>query len=97
MPALALAIQPLQNLRRQPESPTQQPTQQQPPAGQRQPSPAATARAAKMALAAGLPPDPATFGSAAGTDALSDAAIMGMSDDEIAALPAATKARLKGM
>lgn len=57
-------------------------------------SPAAQQRLGKMDMAAGLPPDTARMGSTAATDQISEAALMAMSDDEIAALPATVRARV---
>lgn len=57
-------------------------------------TPAAQQRLAKMDMAAGLPPDTARMGQASGTDEISEQQILAMSDDDLAALPAATRARL---
>lgn len=57
-------------------------------------SPSAQARLGKMDLAAGLPPDTARMGATGQMDTISEASLDTMSDDDIAALPAATRARL---
>jgi hypothetical protein len=57
-------------------------------------SPAAQARARKLEMAADMPPNVNEMGSAGGTDGFSDARINAMTDDEIAALPAAVRARI---
>lgn len=65
------------------------------PAGKPSLSPAAQARAAKHAMAAGMPPDTSSMGSSGGADdPYSEARIAAMTDDEIAALPSATRARI---
>lgn len=64
------------------------------PPGGPQLSPAARARADKLDFAARLPPDTADFGSAGGSDTISDATIETMSDEDIAKLPKATRDRL---
>lgn len=57
-------------------------------------SPAAAARLAKMDMAAGLPPDTSGLGATqGGADALSEQAILAMTDEEIGALPAAVRAK----
>jgi hypothetical protein len=64
---------------------------QTPPAG---PSATAQARADKLALAANHPPDVSALGRAqGGTATVTDADISQMSDEEIAALPSAVRAR----
>lgn len=68
---------------------------QQPKPGQ-QPalSPDAQARLRKMDMAAGLPPDTAQMGAAGSSSLdLSEASLAAMDDEQIAALPAATRAR----
>ena len=68
---------------------------QQPKPGQQPPlSPEAQARLRKMDFAAGLPPDTAQMGAAGSSLDLSDASIATMSDEQIAALPAAARARI---
>jgi hypothetical protein len=67
------------------------------PGNQKGLSPEARARMAKITMAAGLPPDPASFGTAGGAEAVSDASIIGMTDEQIAALPSATRSRILGM
>ena len=69
--------------------------QSQPSARQPGPSPQALDRDKKLTLASKFPPNTRDIGSA-GTapDMPSEQAIMAMTDDEIAALPKATKARL---
>lgn len=69
-----------------------------PPARQPGLSPAAQNRLGKMDMAAGLPPDTARMGQpAAGSGELTDAQILAMSDDDLAALPPTTRARLLTM
>ena len=69
------------------------------PAAQGAPSATATARAAKLDLAANMPPDlNALAGAGNGTGALTDTQIEGMDDDEILAnLPAATRNKMLGI
>jgi hypothetical protein len=82
----------------QPQRAAPQSSPQSAPApGSRPLSPVAQARQAKHAMAAGLPPDPASFGSAGSANPISEASIVGMSDEEIMRLPAQTRARLLGM
>lgn len=57
-------------------------------------SPSAQARMAKMGMAAAMPPDTSGMGSAGNEDPYSEARIAAMSDEEIAALPASTRARI---
>ena len=73
---------------------TQPPANKKTPAGQDL-SPAAQARLRKMAMAAEMPPDTSGMGSAGTSDdPYSDARVARMTDDEIAALPAATRHRI---
>lgn len=80
----------------QPTRPLQSPQQQRPgvPGAL---SPTAQARAGKLALANGLPPDTAAMGAGGGSEELSEAAIMAMSEDEIAALPRNVQDRIMRM
>lgn len=80
----------------QPTRPPQSPQQQRPgvPGAL---SPTAQARAGKLALANGLPPDTAAMGAGGGSEELSEAAIMAMSEDEIAALPRNVQDRIMRM
>lgn len=80
----------------QARQPTQQQQQQTQPAPNGAPSPQASARMAKMEAAAGHPPDTSGFGQGGQGDAISDARIMTMSDEEISALPATVRARILG-
>jgi hypothetical protein len=66
-----------------------------PPANPPAASPTAAARAAKLGMAESMPPDISNLGGspASGTE-ISDTALMNMSDDEIGALPEATRRRI---
>ena len=70
---------------------------QQPKPGQTALSPDAQARARKMEFAAGLPPDTAQMGAGSASHDLSDAAIVAMDEEAIAAMPAAARARIMNM
>lgn len=68
----------------------------QPATTQPAPSAEAAARAAKIAMQAGMPPNVASMTGTSG-DVVSEAAYETMTDDEIAALPAATRHRFLGI
>ncbi|WP_341702619.1 hypothetical protein [Ferrovibrio sp.] len=73
------------------EKPATKPVGQQ----QHQPSGTAAARGAKLTMADGLPPDINNLGgSAASSTEISEADILGMTDEDIAALPEATRRRI---
>lgn len=80
-----------------PASTTQSGTPPKPPVDNKQPSKVATQRLEKLALSHQQPPDTGGMGSSGTKPELSDAQLTGMTDDEIANLPAATRARVKGI
>lgn len=79
-------------------APAQQPQQQQRPNPAQPPglSPQASARLSKMDLAAGHPPDTSALGTGVQDDAMSEATILNLDDEAIAALPATVRARFIG-
>lgn len=79
-------------------APAQQQQQQQRPnpASPAGLSPQASARLQKMDLAAGHPPDTSALGTGVQDDAMSDATILNLDDEAIAALPSTVRARFIG-
>lgn len=79
-------------------APAQQQQQQQRPnpASPAGLSPQASARLQKMDLAAGHPPDTSALGTGVQDDAMSEATILNLDDEAIAALPATVRARYIG-
>ena len=74
----------------------QQQQQQRPNPAQPGLSPQASARLSKMDLAAGHPPDTSALGTGVQDDAMSEATILNLDDEAIAALPATVRARFIG-